>query len=254
MIATGSRTPVIITRAGFQLICLMGRVSENKTLHRHLFQVIPSNALRQSHLVLTIFYEESRNHGEVGIGANTILIILHGTITFEGTTCLIHRIWRSTILEVILQILGEFSQHIHQVTLHGSLIHKLIVNNPFYRTGYLFYLIGVSTYRFHLFLESSRNLRSMSLSISHFRSDDSHRCSHSHTSRKYKGRTKYMFLHHFVFSYLLIITIKKYIKMRCRNYLYHFSYRFIHIVSNNWWQKYNIFLKYKRKEAFYFCL
>ena len=136
MIATRSRTPVIITRTGFQLICLMGRVSENKTLHRHLFQVIPSNALRQSHLVLTIFYEESRNHGEVGIRANTILIILHGTITLEGTTCLIHRIWRSTILEVILQILGEFSQHIYQVTLHGSLIHKLIVDYPFYRTGH----------------------------------------------------------------------------------------------------------------------
>ena len=210
MIATGSRTPVGITRTGFQLICLMGRVSENQTLHRHLFQVIPSNALRQSHLVLTIFYEESRNHGEVGIGANTVLIILHGTITLEGTTYLIHRIWRNTILEIIFQILGEFSQHIHQVTLHGSLIHKLIVDYPFYRTGHtllsrshLFRLIGMITYRFHLFLESSRNLRSLSLSISHFRSDDSRRCSHSYTSRKYNGRTKCLFLLHFVFSYLL---------------------------------------------------
>ena len=233
----------------------MGRVSENQTLHRHLFQVIPSNALRQSHLVLTIFYEESRNHGEVGIGANTVLIILHGTITLEGTTYLTHRIWRNTILEIIFQILGEFSQHIHQVTLHGSLIHKLIVDYPFYRTGHLFRLIGMITYRFHLFLESSRNLRSLSLSISHFRSDDSRRCSHSYTSRKYNGRTKCLFLLHFVFSYLWIITIKKYIKMRCRTRRKpHFSYRFIHLVSNNWWQKYNIFLKYKRKEAFYFCL
>ena len=233
----------------------MGRVSENQTLHRHLFQVIPSNALWQSHLVLTIFYEECRNHGEVGIGANTVLIILHGTITLESTTYLTHRIWRSTILEVILQILGEFSQHIHQVTLHGSLIHKLIVDYPFYRTGHFFHLIGVSTYRFHLFLESCRNLRSLSLSISHFRSDGSHRCSHSYTSRKYNGRTKCWFLLHFVFSYLLIIIIKKYIKMRCRTRRKpHFSYRFIHLVSNNWWQKYNIFLKYKRKEAFYFCL
>ena len=134
MIRIRGRTPILITGANLQLVSLMGGISKDKTLHRHGFQVVPGYHLRQGNLILSIFYQKGRNHREVGIRADTILIAIHGTVAFKGTTRLTHGVRRSTILPIIFQVLGKLGQHVHQVVLHLCFSHKQIVDNAFCRT------------------------------------------------------------------------------------------------------------------------
>ena len=69
----------------------------------HSVNVIPCDILWQSHLVLTIFGQESAYHTEVGISAHASLIAVTGAFALEHAVGLAHTVVR-LILKVILKV------------------------------------------------------------------------------------------------------------------------------------------------------
>ena len=124
-IARRHRAPVVVARAHFQLVRLMGAISKNQRFHRHFFDIAPRYTRGQRHLSLTIFHEECTDHREVGIRTYATLVVGHRVLALETSTCLAYAVRSRGLLEVVLHVLGEVGKHLQQVLLHGGFTDKV---------------------------------------------------------------------------------------------------------------------------------